>query len=67
MYPTSLEALERFQVVIYDIYKRLKNTSCRRDGQCSSLYKQCIFHVYWLKEKDFFLRVLCKSWVMFVR
>ena len=24
MYPTSLEALQRFQVVIYDIYKRVK-------------------------------------------
>ena len=46
VYPTSLAALQRFQVVIYDIYKRVKNTSCRRDGRHSSLYKQCIFHVY---------------------
>ena len=45
MYPTSLVALERFQVVIYDIYKRVKNTSCRRDVRCSSRYKQCIFHM----------------------
>ena len=46
VYPTSLAALQRFQVVIYDIYKRVKNTSCRRDGRRSSLYKQCIFHMY---------------------
>ena len=46
MYPTSLAALQRFQVVIYDIYKTVKNTSCRRDGRRSSLYKQCIFHMY---------------------
>ena len=44
-YPTSLGALQRFQVLKYDIYKRVKNTSCRRDGRCSSLYKQCIFHM----------------------
>ena len=46
MYPTSLVALERFQVVQYDIYKRVKNTSFRRDGRCSSLYKQCFFNVF---------------------
>ena len=46
MCPTSLVALQRFQLVIYDIYKRVKNTSCRRDGQCSSLYKQGLFHMY---------------------
>ena len=45
MYPTSLVALERFQVVQFDIYKRVKNTSYRRDGRCSSLYKQGIFHM----------------------
>ena len=45
MNPTSLVALEHFQVVLYDIYKRVKNTFYRRDGQCSSLYKQCIFHM----------------------
>ena len=45
MYPTSLEALQRFQAVIYDIYKRLKNTPRRRGGRRSSLYKQCIFHM----------------------
>ena len=32
MYPTSLVALQRFQVVKYDIYKRVKNTFCRRDA-----------------------------------
>ena len=40
MYPTSLVALQRFNVVVYDIYKRVKNTSYRRDGRYSSLYKQ---------------------------
>ena len=45
MYPTSLLALQRFQKVQYDIDKRVKNTSCRRDGRCSSLNKQCIFHM----------------------
>ena len=45
MYPTSLVALERFQVVQYDIYKRVKVTSSRCDGRCISLYKQCIFHM----------------------
>ena len=45
MYPTSLVALERFQVVQYDIHKRVKNTSYRRDGRCSSLYKHCIFQM----------------------
>ena len=45
MYSTSLEALERSEVVQYDIYKRVKNTSCRCDGRCSSLYKQGIFHM----------------------
>ena len=39
MYPTSLVALERFQVVQYDKYKRVKNTSFRCDGRCSGLYK----------------------------
>ena len=43
MYPTSFVALERFQVLQYDNYKRVKNTSFRCNGQCSSLYKQCIF------------------------
>ena len=37
MYPTSLVALERFQVVQYDIYKRVKNTFYRCDGQSSNL------------------------------
>ena len=45
MYQTSLVALERFQVVQFDIYKQVKNTSCRCDGRCSSLYKQCIFQM----------------------
>ena len=45
MNPTSLVALERFQVVQYDIYKRVKNTSFRCDGRYSSLYEQCVFHM----------------------
>ena len=45
MYPASLVALERFQVVQNDIYKRVKNPAYRRDGQCISLYKQGIFHM----------------------
>ena len=45
MYPTSLVALERFQEVQDDIYKRVKNTSCRCDGRCSSLYRQSTFHM----------------------
>ncbi len=54
MYPTSLVALERFQVVQYDIYKRVKNTSFRCEGRCSSLYKQCIFHMLLQNEETFF-------------
>ena len=45
MYPTSLVAFEHFQVVHYDIYKRIKITSFRCDGRRSSPYKQCIFHM----------------------
>ena len=45
MYPTSLVALEHFQVVQYDINKRVKNLFFRCDGRCSSLYKQCILHM----------------------
>ena len=45
MYPTSLVALEHFQEVQYDIYKRVKNTSFCCDGRCSSVYKQYIFHM----------------------
>ena len=45
MNPTSLVALQRFQVVVYDIYKRVKNTSRRRDARRSSLYKHCVFHM----------------------
>ena len=46
MYPTSLVALEHYQVVQYFIYKRVKNTPFRCDGRRSSLYKQNIFHMY---------------------
>ena len=66
MNPTSLIALKRFQVVFFDIYKRVKNTSCRRDGRCSNQYKQCMFHIYLQKQRIFFLKVLCKSWGLFV-
>ena len=66
MCPTSLVALQRFHVVIYDIHKRVKNTSYGRAGRCSSLYKQCIFHEYLQKKRDFFMRVLCKSWGLLV-
>ena len=66
MYPTSLVALERFQVVQYDFYKRVKNTSFRCDGRCSSLYKQCIFHRLVAEVKRLFLKMLRKSWVLFV-
>ena len=66
MYPTSLEGLQRFQVVYYDIYKRVKNTSCRRNARCSSLYKQCIFRMYLQKKRDSFLKFLCTSWGLFV-
>ena len=66
MYPTSLVALERFLVVQYEIYKWVKNTSCRRDSRCSSLYKQCNFHMYLQKWRDFFLKFLHKSWGLFV-
>ena len=45
MNPTSLVALERFQVVQHDIYKRVKSTSFRCDVRCSSPYKHCIFHM----------------------
>ena len=55
MYPTSLVALERFQVGQYDFYKRVKNTSFRCNGRCSGLYKQY-----------FFLKFLRKSWELIV-
>ena len=45
MYPTTLVALESFQVVQYGISKRVKNTFFRCDERCSSLYKQCVFHM----------------------
>ena len=61
MYRTSLVALERFQVVQYDIYKRVKNTSCCCDGQCSSLYRKCLFHMYLQKQREFPLKFLRKN------
>ena len=32
MYPTPSVAIERFQVVQYDVYERVKIASYRRDG-----------------------------------
>ena len=61
MSPTSLVALERFQVVQYDNYKRVKNTSFRCDGQCSSLSKQCIFHMFLQKKESFFQKFCVKA------
>ena len=49
MYPTSLVALQSFQKGKYDIYKRVKNTSSRRDERRTSLYTRCVFHMYWQK------------------
>ena len=54
------------QVVYYDVYKRVRNTFCRCDGRCSSLHKQCIFHMYLQKKSDSFLKFLRKSWGLFV-
>ena len=40
MYPIYVAIPQFLQVVQCDIYKRVKDTSYRRDGRCSSLYKQ---------------------------
>ena len=66
MYPIYVAIPQFLQVVKCDIYKRFKNTSCRRDGRCSSLYKQCIFHMFLQKKKDFFLKFLRKGWGLIV-
>ena len=66
MYPIYLAIPQLLQVVYCDIYKWVKNRSYRRDGRCSSLYKQCIFHMFLQKQRDFFLKFLRKSWGLFV-
>ena len=46
MYPICVAIPQFLQVVYCDIYKRVKTRSYRRDGRCSSLYKQRIFDMF---------------------
>ena len=66
MYPTSLVALERFQVVHYDIYKRVKTRLVFVMGVAVVYTNNVFFICNCRNEETFFLIFLRKSWGLIV-
>ena len=65
MYPTSLVALQRFRVVLYDSYKRVKTRLIVVMGD-AVVFTNNVFSYVFAEIKRLFLRVLSKSWALFV-
>ena len=65
MYPTFLVALERFQVVQDDIYKRVKTLLFLVMGD-AVVFTNNVFFICSCRNEETFLKFLRKSWGMIV-